>query len=459
MTAISLLLLLLDGSTALTDGLFADLALRYGVHSRVQLRTPSGGERGLFTTAAVKAGEPVLAVPFELCLVCQAEAGDEAICSPWDAPHRDARDTLLARQLLAALSETNSPATISSLQRDFWQEWSTMLPEPGTLAHPITLCAPILQMLQDEQLSKAARLQQDRVDAVLHEQQVPSCAEVSGRNGSSKSAVSTASPSDSEAAALRHWAVALCCSRPFSIPIASEMPEQGAEYLASFVPFVDMANHAEVPNCEVQGRGDGSMKGDEKDLAKCLSAVGLVASRDLEPGEEIFISYFGAAPNAHIFSRFGFTYGANRHDRVLGLPDTLQPLSAEAVRTTTAAFRGRWEDQQPYFEAALLSMPLTRQPSLGSLAETQAALALEVWLKEVAGREFTTTLEADEAELDELNRELSTSSARNVGAVMLDGEIGVRPSTYAAILAYRVERKRLWRTAIDIVKAHQEAHQ
>ena len=42
------------------------------------------------------------------------------------------------------------------------------------------------------------------------------------------------------------------------------------------------------------------------------------------------------------------------------------------------------------------------QHSLGSLAETQAALALEAWLKEVAGREFTTTLEADEAELDDV---------------------------------------------------------
>ena len=66
---------------------FDELATRYGVHSRVRLATPPGKERGLFTTSAIKAGEPVLAVPFELCLVCRAEPGD--IKSPWDAPHQD----------------------------------------------------------------------------------------------------------------------------------------------------------------------------------------------------------------------------------------------------------------------------------------------------------------------------------------------------------------------------------
>ena len=96
-------------------------------------------------------------------------------------------------------------------------------------------------------------------------------------------------------------------SRPFSIPLPTADPAGEPTKLAAFVPFIDMANHDEEPNCEVQGVAEG----------RGISAVGLVARRDLAEGEEVLISYFDAAPNSHIFSRFGFVPSdGNRHDRL-----------------------------------------------------------------------------------------------------------------------------------------------
>ena len=175
---------------------FERLASTYGVHSRVKLYTPPGGERGLYATSRVKAGEPVLAVPFELCLVCVAEAGDESITSPWDAPHRDAKDTMLARKLLYALGKGAAipdDAAVTPVQQAFWQEWQEMLPPMGSLSHPVTLLEAALEDLHDGRLAKAALLQQGRVDAVLAD-------------------VAQASTDE------RRWAVALSSSRPSPFP-------------------------------------------------------------------------------------------------------------------------------------------------------------------------------------------------------------------------------------------------
>ena len=228
---------------------FEELATRYGVHSRVRLATPPGKERGLFTTSAIKAGEPVLAVPFELCLVCRAKPGD--IKSPWDAPHQEARDTLLARQLLQVLfaeeaaegEELSAPDEL----REFWQEWSVMLPELHTLAHPVTLSEESCRGLHDSQLSLAAKLQQRRVDALL-----AGLPKVTGDSG-----LDARNALEAEAAALRRWAVALCSSRPFTLPYESareddEESSAAQQQLAAFVPFIDMANHDAEPNCYVQ---------------------------------------------------------------------------------------------------------------------------------------------------------------------------------------------------------------
>ena len=84
------------------------------------------------------------------------------------------------------------------------------------------------------------------------------------------------------AADLARWAVAMCSSRPFKMrspPAASadtagegegEAEGEGGA-LCAFIPFIDMANHDDAPNCEVQGRAAADGGG--------YAAVGLAAGR------------------------------------------------------------------------------------------------------------------------------------------------------------------------------------
>ena len=192
----------------------------------------------------------------------------------------------------------------------------------------------------------AARLQQARIEAQLGDQFAATTPE------------------------LRRWAVAMCSSRPFQMPSppstdaaqasdaagsaddadadADSATIADAAMLCAFVPFVDMANHEDSPNCEVQGRGVGAAGGYE--------VVGLVATRDLAAGEEATISYGSGMTNANLLAAYGFVPPQpNRHDR-LRLPAELPPLSGAALKATLAVHRGRWSDSAELLEAALLSL-------------------------------------------------------------------------------------------------------
>ena len=205
-----------------------------------------------------------------------------------------------------------------------------------------------------------------------------------------------------------------------------------------------------------------------RSLSHGLSAVGLVASRDLAPGEEVLISYFVGLPNAHVFARFGFVDARpNRHDRILHLPPTLAPLSAAAVRQTTGACKGRWEAAGPLLEAALLSLPLSREPSRGAAAEVSAAAGIRAWLEQTGACEFATSLEEDETRMRErASRRPGRDDLRRGAAARTDGgddadddaDADAQYGLEDALLAYRVQRKRLWATTLDVLTAHQEVH-
>ena len=205
-----------------------------------------------------------------------------------------------------------------------------------------------------------------------------------------------------------------------------------------------------------------------RSLSDGLSAVGLVASRDLAPGEEVLISYFVGLPNAHVFARFGFVDARpNRHDRILHLPPTLAPLSAAAVRQTTGACKGRWEAAGPLLEAALLSLPLSREPSRGAAAEVSAAAGIRAWLEQTGACEFATSLEEDETRMRErASRRPGRDDLRRGAAARTDGgddddddaDADAQYGLEDALLAYRVQRKRLWATTLDVLTAHQEVH-
>ena len=156
----------LSAAVAASAADFSALAVDHGVYSLVELAYGPRG-RGLFVTQDVRAGEPIVVVPWSLCLVADGGAADP--CSPWDAPSAHGRDTLLATQLLQALGGSLSPEAIS-LPEDtcrFWQKWSEMLPALGTTAHPLTLPDSLVDQLQDGELTRAAALQKARADALL----------------------------------------------------------------------------------------------------------------------------------------------------------------------------------------------------------------------------------------------------------------------------------------------------
>ena len=411
---------------------FAALCDRYGVYRNSALRLgnpPAGGERGLFTIAPVAAGELLLAVPWSLCLVDRDLPGDAPLRTPFEEPGRQpAYDTRLALALLAARRGGDvgcDDDTDQALRSKLWREWAAeMLPPPGRLSHPLGLPDDLLDQLQHPALADAARAHRRRLAALLPE---------GGTDAGLDSAL---------------WAACMVSSRPFRMADAAGVA--GAAMLTAFVPFIDMANTRPQPeelNCEVQGRApaDGASE------AGGYEAVGLVACRDLLPGEECLIPYFGPSTNAFIFFRFGFV-GAddNRHDRI-GLCDgegatDLPALNGALLRESVSALRAAWREEgdesgppraEPsveLLEAALLSLPLTRNEPLSAAAEVEAARAVLAALREVDSHSVTS-LADDVAALD-------GGAARGAGARM------------GTILRYRTGRKRLVALAIEIVEAH-----
>mgnify|MGYP007022693411 CR=1 FL=1 len=78
------------------------------------------------------------------------------------------------------------------------------------------------------------------------------------------------------------------------------------------------------------------------------------------------------------------------------LPELTAPADAEAYaalqdRDATSLMRFLFEQEvlpaTPYLEPALLSLPLTREPSRGAAAEAAAAAALDPWVAAPATRD------------------------------------------------------------------------
>lgn len=273
--------------------------------------------------------------------------------------------------------------------------------------------------------------------------------------------------------------------------------------LTAFVPFVDMANHASDPSCEVQGRVAEGGAG--------FSAVALVARRDLAAGQEVTLRYFGPAPNAYTFCSFGFVPpGVNRHDR-LGLPLDAPPLSAAAVKETVRQLRQEWPggwpavagrqdgagedgadggvggggaggDRGALLEAALLSLPLSRETSTPEASvEVSRADALLQWLDAEAQRDFVTSMAEDEAWLQRHRMPpgaavWAADSAFGTGGAHCGAGGGVPAGSGAAgegpggaggaemdprlpdLMEYRLQRKRLWGLAREVLAAHAARH-
>lgn len=218
---------------------FASLCAEYTFVCQVELSEMS--LRGLRTTSFVPAGDPVLAVPWELVLTSDVLPNFETV-------HRIALHHLdVARQLLDKLESDGEVAA-------FWRQWATLLPAKSQMATPSTLPMHLLSELQDDTLSREAQHASAYVESQM-------CTHSGCENA--------------------QWAVALTRSRPFTLPAADFEDER---VLFAFFPFIDMANHHGGGNCEVRGVG-------HRDEPTKYTAVELVALRDLQAGELVTLDY------------------------------------------------------------------------------------------------------------------------------------------------------------------------
>uniref|UniRef100_A0A7S3F2R2 SET domain-containing protein n=1 Tax=Haptolina ericina TaxID=156174 RepID=A0A7S3F2R2_9EUKA len=378
---------------------FHTLCEAHCLHHAAILAQPQGSLRGLFTATTVRAGDPVLAVPWELTLAAEVQ---EDISAHEDgvAPHHVA----VATELLAA---TQGGASFDDQQR-FWVEWVALLPQPSELPHPATLEPELLARAQDAELAASSLSRRQRVAAAL----------------------SAATPHENWS----HWAFAMVSSRPFLLaPPAtldvSGQPPPASPPIFAFVPFIDMANHEAAPSCEVRAVSSG--RGG-------YEAVELVALRDLEAGEEATISYdLGGLTSARVFGTFGFVDpNSFQHDRLPKPPPTYVPLSRTALNATLHSLAS----PPPMLAAVWSSLPHTAPPDNWRCAgEADAAARLLDWMHTQTPTEFVTTLSED--------------------LVALDALAGDATGVEATVLRYRVGRKRLWVVAEEVLTSHVRAHE
>ena len=272
---------------------FASLCAEHAYVCQADTSTDASGLRGLSTTASVPAGDPVLAVPWELTLTAD-------VAPAASARHRVARHHVtVAGALLATLNLTHpDPERVR-----FWQQWRHALPPANEIPHPATLPEWLQLQLQDALLERQARGTRARVAAEL------GC-------------------SDDDDCDVAHWAMAMTLSRPFTLRAAGAGDEERPDVFA-FIPFIDMTNHARDANCEVRGVG-------RLDAPDEYTAVELVALQDLPLGTTLSIDYgLHALPAREQFALFGFV--AEQHAE-----DPEQADDAAIVRELEARLDGWW---------------------------------------------------------------------------------------------------------------------
>lgn len=127
--------------------------------SQVTTDSPPGAERGLFCKTAVSSGEPLLAIPWELCLVAEPQHGDVELLSPWHVPLTPSCESRLAGQLLATLDGDGPTDETARLRTLFWRKWMRLLPSLDSLSLPIALPEELRSELQHRELETAGRAQ------------------------------------------------------------------------------------------------------------------------------------------------------------------------------------------------------------------------------------------------------------------------------------------------------------
>ena len=111
------------------------------------------------------------------------------------------------------------------------------------------------------------------------------------------------------------WANSMVLSRCFHL-WAGEDKELPETIKGGMIPFIDLINHDNEPNCR---------------LVEDSGAICCVARRDIESGEELTHPYTQDASNRALFSRFGFVVSENPADRV-PFPDHIPRFPRAAIQ-------------------------------------------------------------------------------------------------------------------------------
>ncbi|KAG2434230.1 hypothetical protein HXX76_007955 [Chlamydomonas incerta] len=321
---------------------------------------------------------------------------------------------------------------------EFWARYcDVLLPAPERLTLPMCWEPQRLAQLQHRAIAAAAEAQQDRLMGMFPELMEPLAADV---------------PSWFQ------WAFACVRSRAF---------RAGADAFA-FVPFLDLANHADAPQAVPPAPAGASAAASppppsnqvaNADFRASPPASGadeagageyfeLYALRDIAPGEEVTISYAGPEgyTNQRFMAQYGFVpVGGNTADRVsLELTPEMQaaPLDLAVLQELLgdALFMSALRGSDPYLTAALKSLPLADSGGGSGSASAESVRTAAALLQQVEAQlaEGSTTLEADEQLLGgPEGRALAESDPRQVAAV-----------------AYRIERKRLLGKAAALLRAY-----
>ena len=308
------------------------------VHPSLEFRETTHCGRGLFAVADIAVGEVLLAVPNALTLSVQDGAG---VSLPPDGNWRRTRagvtagspdhgkgwECVLSRAVLDAVSGDGG---------GFWEMYGGLMPPPEAMALPFLIPTEDLGYLEDALLAEDAVLTRSMIAAAMPDLLdrvgvVDEDEDGSARENKTQDLSSTNTKPDVARSAAA-WALALVRSR---VMLAGSV--RGGGTARAIVPFMDLANHASIPNADYRCDGIETKKsGVGKQTNK--KHFELVCVRPVKRDSEINLAYTkGEGTSREHFNQYGFVPGGGyARDRV-----ELGPWIDEDEKEKQSAIEGK----------------------------------------------------------------------------------------------------------------------
>tara|TARA_B110000977_G_scaffold9004_2_gene11958 strand:+ start:10746 stop:12296 length:1551 start_codon:yes stop_codon:yes gene_type:complete len=310
----------------------SSLAEAHGVrvHESLEFRETTHSGRGLFASGDIQKGQVLLSVPKSLLLSVQDGAG---MSLPPDGAWPRVRAGVASQYPDSGKTWecVLSRAVVDAVAGDggeFWVQYGGVMPPPEALALPFLIPDDELNSLQDPKLAEVAIVTRARIAALMPDLLEP--VGVSGDDNETNEkneTIPAKQPDVSKSVAA--WALALVRSRCM---LAGSV--QGGGNARAIVPFIDLANHASIPNADY--RCDGvEMNVDGVGAQEDKNAFQLVCIKKVNKNEEITLAYTkGEGTSRDHFAQYGFVpNGGYARDRV--------PLGPSSDEKATRAIEGK----------------------------------------------------------------------------------------------------------------------